>query len=304
MKVGVIGGGGTLGSSAAFYLATQGIVSRIVLVDVKENVLKSHAMDLEQAISELNDTKIQAGSWEELQGCQIVLVTASLPERQVSSRLEYLDGNLKIIREIAGYLSRFCPQAVVITATNPIDVFNYALCKLTGMQACRFIGFSRNDSLRLRWAVGQVLNVNVPEVEAVVLGEHGESQVPLLERITVRGQAVSLTGQQKQQVVNLIKTWFVTYQGLNSGRTTGWTSAIGMVEIIKAIVTASPLVIPCSAILQGEYGVSGVSLGVPVRLGPTGVREIIQLDLDRQEQQSFQAAARKVKDLLAGISLG
>jgi malate dehydrogenase len=298
MKVGIIGGAGTLGSSIGFYLATKNIVEEIVLLDVKENSLKAHVMDMEQAVSALNSTAIRLGNWDTLSGCHIVLMAASVPERSASSRIEYLADNLNIVRSVAGQIAQYCPGAIVINATNPVDVFNYILCGLTGLPARQFIGFSRNDSLRLRWAVGQVLAVPAMDVQAMVIGEHGEAQVPLFSSITVKGKAVELKPAQKVEVDRLIKTWFTTYVSLNSGRSSGWTSAVTIGQIIEIIVTGSQEVLTCSAILDGQYGLAGVSIGVPVTLGRKGITQVIELPLSQEEIIGLQAAAKKTRELI------
>jgi malate dehydrogenase len=301
MKVGIIGGAGTVGSSIAFYLATKNIVAEIVLLDVKENILRAHAMDLEQAISALNSTTIRVGGWEALQDCQIVVMAASVPERNAQSRVEYLEDNLNIVREVAGRIARYCPDAIVITATNPVDVFNYTLYALTGLPASQFIGFSRNDSLRLRWAIGQVLGVPATEVEAMVIGEHGEAQVPLFSRVTIKGKAVELNPSQKVEVEKRIKTWFTNYVSLNSGRSSGWTSAVTIGQIIEVIVNNSEEVLTCSAILDGQYGLAGISIGIPVVLGRSGITQIVELPLSQEEIIGLQAAAQKIRELIKRV---
>jgi len=302
MKVGIIGGAGTLGSSIGFYLATKNIVEEIVLIDVKENVLKAHVMDMEQAISALNSTTIRVGDWEALQGCHIVIMAASVPERNAQSRVEYLEDNLKIVRNVAGQIGRYCPDAIVINATNPVDVFNYILCGLTGMPARQFIGFSRNDSIRFRWAIGKILGAPATDVEALVIGEHGEAQVPLYSRVTVKGKAVELNPLQKVEVDKLIKTWFTTYVSLNSGRSSGWTSAVTIGQIIEIIVNGSEEILACSAILDGQYGLTGISIGVPVVLGPKGITQLVELSLSQEEITGLQAAAKKIKELIHRVS--
>ena len=302
MKVGIIGGAGTLGSSIGFYLATKNLVEEIVLLDVQENILKAHVMDMAQAIAALNSTGINAGGWEALQGCQIVVMAASVPERNATSRLEYLGDNLNIVRNVAEQLAHYCPEAIIINATNPVDVFNYILYALTAMPARQFVGFSRNDSLRLRWAVGRVLAVPVTDVQAMVIGEHGEAQVPLFSRLTIKGEAVELNPSQRAAVDKLIKTWFTTYVSLKSGRSSGWTSAVTIAEIIEMLVTGSEEMLACSAILEGQYGLRGVSLGVPVVLGPQGIAQIVELPLNQEELSGLQAAADKTKGLLDSVA--
>ncbi|HXV41691.1 MAG TPA: hypothetical protein VEC96_01400, partial [Anaerolineae bacterium] len=236
--------------------------------------------------------------WEALSGCHIVIMAASVPERNAQSRVEYLADNLKIVRSVAGQIARYCPDALVINATNPVDVFNYILWDLTGMLARQFIGFSRNDSLRFRWAIGKVLETPVTDVEAMVIGEHGEAQVPLFSRVTVKGKAVELNPAQKAEVDKLIRTWFTTYVSLNSGRSSGWTSAVTIGQIIGVIGSGSEEVLACSAILDGQYGLSGVSIGVPVVLGRNGIAQVVELPLSQEEIIGLQAAAKKTRELI------
>jgi malate dehydrogenase len=306
VKLCIIGGGGTVGSSAAFRISSLGLVDEIVLLDARRNMAESHAMDLDQAAGSLGGCAVGAGDWEDLAGADIVILSAGMPERNVASRDEYLAGNLEIVKEAAGHIAARCPEAVVLVATNPIDVFTAAVVELTGTERRRVIGYSWNDTLRLRWAVARVLGEPAADVDALVIGEHGESQVPLYDRITVRGLPVVLSPEQQEAADAAVRGWFSSYQGLNSGRTSGWTSAVGLATMVGAIVGNGPDVLPGSVVLHGEYGVRGVSLGVPLRLGRRGADEIIQLPLTAAQQAAFEAAASKVgghlKDILGGTS--
>ena len=305
MKIGFIGGGGTVGSTAAFRVAALARVDEVVLIDARDNVARAHAMDLELTLADLDRSEpagpsgrnvvIRAGGWADLTGSDIVVLSASVPERNVASRDEYLAANVAIVRDAANHLTRRCPHAVVVLATNPVDVFTGALSHWTGMPARRFVGFSRNDTVRLRWAVARALGARAADVGAVVLGEHGDLQVPLLDRVTVRGRAVTLTAEQQAAVSRDIRDWFASYQALQSGRTSGWVSGVGLGEVVGALLSGTGEPIPCSAMLAGEYGFSEVSLGVPARLGPEGVREVVELSLTPAQHELLAAAAAKVK---------
>lgn len=302
LRIGIIGGGGTVGSAAAFRLAALDLADEIVLVDAREHMARSHAMDLEQAASELGSTRVGAGTWTDLAGCGVVVLSASLPERNVASRDEYLRGNVSIVREAAAHLAAECPDAVVIVATNPVDVFTTVLARLGGRPTRSVLGYSWNDTLRMRWAVARILGEPVADVGATVIGEHGDLQVPLFDRITLRGKPVALSLEQEREAEEAVRSWFATYQGLQSGRTSGWTSAIGIARLVAAIVHGSAELLPVSAFLEGEYGVSGISLGVPARLGPGGVEEVVELRLDRSQMEAFRAAATKVGRLVDEVS--
>ncbi len=300
-KVAFIGGGGTVGSSAAFCLARSGAAAEIVLIDARDNMARSHAMDLDQAVSPESATTVRAGDWAELSGADAVVLSASLPERNVASRDEYLTGNLQIVREAARHIAAHSPRAVVLVATNPVDVFTSVLPLFTGMEKRRFLGYSWNDTLRFRWALARTLGVSVGTVDGIVVGEHGEGQIPLFDRVTVAGRPVRLSQDQQRAVDQSIRSWFATYQGLQSGRTSGWTSAVGIASVIESVLAGADAPLPCSTGLDGQYGVSGVSLGVPVRLGPAGAEQIVELELTPLQSERFHAVADKVRRLVESV---
>ena len=144
IKLGIIGGAGLLGSTTAFLVATSGIMREIILYDPKDNVAKSHAMDIEQAVCEGSETKLRSGTLEELSTCDIILNTAGVPERAVASRDEFLAGNIEILRELAGRIRSWGTSPVIVSATNPIDVLNYKFFEMSGLPAERFVGFCRD----------------------------------------------------------------------------------------------------------------------------------------------------------------
>lgn len=303
MKIGIIGGAGALGSTTAFRVALLGIVEEIVLIDIKENLVKSHEMDMGQAISEYNQTKISAGIWSDLQGCDVVVFCASMPEVQCQSRVAYLEANLKIVNSVCKHVKELCPDTIIINATNPVDVINLAIQQVTGIKPNKIIGFSRNDTLRLRWAIAKVIGKNTQDISAICLGEHGEKQVPIFSRVFINGEPYEMTDEQKEKVVYETSNWFINYQALNSGRTSGWTSALGLAKLIQCIATDSDEIVPCSVILNGEYGINDVSLGVPVQLGKSGIEKIIELPLIVNEIRGLSEAANKIKALRTEFKL-
>jgi len=295
LKLGIIGGAGGIGSSIGFHLAIRGLVGEIALIDVKQNVATSHAMDIQQAVSELNSTIVKAGDWEALSGCGIVIMGAG------SIQHNSLENNLKIVKEVAPRIASYCPDAAVITVTNPIDPFNYILHKISGMPAQRFMGYSRNDTARLRTAIANRLEVQVSDVAAMVIGEHGQAMVPLFSRVTLKGERVEPSSGQRADILNYLKTWFANYEGLNAGRTAAWTSAVGIAHLVEAMVKNTGEVLACSAVLQGQYGISEVSVGVPLVLGLTGIERIIELPLSDEETTGLRAAAQKISGTLTKL---
>ncbi len=302
-KLSVIGGAGGIGSTIGFYVGHCGLFEEIALVDIKRDLLLSHACDMEQSVGEFNATKFSAGSWEELAGSDVVLMGASAPQPKAGSRNEFLQINLGIVKAAAEAIKKYCPEAIVVTATCPTDVFNYVFHQMLGGDKRRFIGFTRNDSVRLRWACAKVLGVEAHRVGGMVIGEHGETQVPLYGSVTVDGKPANLSAAQIAQVDSTLKNFFLEQMKLDANRSSTWLTPTSITFILRALCQkGSPKdlgPIPASAILEGEYGLSGVSLGMPLIIGPNGWREIQTLKLTDKEQAALEASAKQVKGLIA-----
>lgn len=302
MKLGIIGGAGLLGSTTAFVLGLKDLLDEIRLIDVNADLLGSHVMDMEQALLPISRTKVIKAEYADLGDCDIVLITASLPERKVNNRNEYLEGNLSIIKSICKELKKHCNDPIIICCTNPTDVFNYITWKLLGWNKNKFLGFSLNDTLRLKWAVSTITGKEYSKLVGFCIGEHGDGQVRLFEQMKYNGKPIRLNRHEEKKATHLTSEWFQKYQQLESGRTTGWTSAINLARIIEAIVLDSKDVIPCSTILIGEYGYNGLSMGMPVSIGRDGVNKIELPELTDQQKQGLDNAAFKIKSLINMVS--
>lgn len=302
MKLGIIGGAGLLGATTAFFVGTKNIVEEIKLIDLNENLAMSHAMDMQQALKPMSKTKITKSDFEDLGDCDIILITASLPERNVKNRNEYLSGNVGIITPICKAIKQYCSDAIIISATNPVDVFNYVIWKLIEWNSNKFIGFSSNDTLRLKWATEIITGKEFSEIDAICVGEHGDGQVRLYSQMKYNGQPMNLVEGEKNKIEDLTANWFKEYQGLNSGRTSGWTSAVNLTYIIEAIVKDSGEIIPCSTILNGELGYQCLSLSMPVVLGKEGIKEIKVPNLIEQEKLTLDKTVNKISDLIRSIN--
>ena len=302
-KLGIIGGGGLLGATAAFIAARDGLVGEIILSDLKENLARSHAMDIEQAVSPSSGTKLSAGGVDDLKTCDIVLNAAGIPERKAASRDDYLAGNLVIIRELAEKIRRWGTAPVILSATNPVDVLNYSLFRMTGLPREKFIGFSKNDTLRLAWAVSKETGIPARRLRALVIGEHGDGQVPIFSYLTDSGGPLRLSDSQKERILRRVKTWFGEYQNLDAGRSSGWTSGVGLTSVMELVLSDSDEICPCSVIPGGEYGLRDLSVGLPARLGRSGVREIAEIDLSDDERAGLHRASEKIRTLIAASDI-
>lgn len=300
MKVTVIGAAGSVGAPVAFNLAASRVAEEVVMIDTRANFVKQHAMDIGTAVSAL-DVRVRDGGYADMAGSDIVINAAGAPQGLIADRMEMLPRNIPMIRDIALQIKRHCPDAVVITATNPIDPLNYATWRAGGFDRCQLFGYSINDSFRFRELAARAKGVKASRVQATVIGEHGSSQVPLFSSVRIDGRPAPFSAEEKQAILAEIPNILRRYEELQTGRTAGWTCAIGMVAITRAILQDTGEIFPCSAVLDGEYGQRDLSMSIPVSLGRRGIRKMLEWELAPDERSGLarsvgvlRAAARAV----------
>ncbi|MDL2236052.1 hypothetical protein LJC07_07940 [Christensenellaceae bacterium OttesenSCG-928-L17] len=294
MKLAVIGSG-LLGSTTAFLAGSKGLFREIYLIGRRQNVVQSHVLDMDMTMRALSDTRIYTGDYDCLSSCDIILLAASKPERKVESRNEYLQENLALVHGILEKIAAHCENKAILTATNPIDIFNYINYQTLGWDRRHFLGYSYNDTMRLRWALADTMGEKYSAIEAYVLGEHGDLQVPVFEHVFLHGKPYAVPGEQKARALEIISAYFRSFQALDAQRTAGWTSSVGMTAVLEAMVHETDEIFPCSAVLQGEYGEHNVSAGVPVRLCRQGIREIVELPLLNETKKQFAHTANELR---------
>jgi malate dehydrogenase len=303
LKLAIIGGNGAIGSTTAFLTAQKGIYDEIKLLGRKNNVLEHHAMDMEHALMPFSNTVVTAAEYEDIVDCQVIFIAAGAPERKVVSREEYLRDNIRVMDEILEHSNNFNKDAVILTATNPIDVFSFYVYKKLKRDRMKMLGFSANDSLRLRWALSEKFNLDFHKTEAYCIGEHGEDQVPLMNCVKYDGKKFNVDNETKTEVKKVLVDWFLKFQGLDAKRTSGWTSSVTASEVLEAIACNSGKIIQCSVPLEGELGLTDVSLGMMVKLGNEGAKEIIVPELNDEEKGSLYKAADKIKQQITHLNI-
>jgi malate dehydrogenase len=295
MKIFIYGGAGTLGSCIAQAVARLGIAREIVLCDVNYGLAKNHAMDLEESVCLYTDTHLYPGSMEDLDSSDIVIVTAAIPTGN-HNHMETMTINAPLLAGLAEGLKNRAPNAVVITVTNPVDVFNYFLFQLSGLPAKQFIGFSLNDTIRFRRMAGKAFNVPAKNVEGYVIGEHGPTKVYVFSSLRLNGNPLEISQDVKEQITNnLISYWDEYINHTSSSRTAGWTTAYGVQQIVEQICGLNRELTPCSCVLDGQYGLSELSIGVPAKLAAGGVVDIAEIQLSGDERAGLEASAEYIK---------
>lgn len=302
MKVVIIGGSGGVGSSAAFNLLALGLGLEVVIVDRSPAMVTSHVMDLEQVLHLTGGGQIRGGGVEEAADADVVVVTAAVPLRLNTSRAVFLNDNASIVRSVFDAVP---PDwgGVVLMVTNPVDPLCTWLHRNVTMERGRLLGYTLNDSLRLRTGIADALRTDPHAVSAWVLGEHGDGCFPLWGRVHVDGKPVRLTTDQSATAESFLRSWYVRHVALDSGRTSTWTSGLGIAQMVGAIATDAQSLWPASVLLEGEYGLHGTSLSVPVTLGRGGATTIHEWPLEPSEQAALCEAAEVISEQADAIRL-
>ena len=305
-KIALIGAG-QIGGTLAL-LAGLKELGDVVLFDIADGVPQGKALDLAEAAPvEGFDAKLSgASSYEAIAGSDVIIVTAGVPRKPGMSRDDLLGINLKVMEAVGAGIKQYAPDAFVICITNPLDAMVWALQKASGLPATKVVGMAGVlDSARFRYFLADEFNVSVQDVTAFVLGGHGDDMVPSVRYSTVAGiplpdlVKMGWTTQERidaivkrtrgggGEIVNLLKTGSAFYAPASS--------AISMAE---SYLKDQRRVLPCAAYLDGEYGVKGMYVGVPVILGANGVEKIVEISLDADETKMFATSVASVKSLV------
>jgi malate dehydrogenase len=296
MKVAIIGGGGVVGSTAAYRIAQDGIASEIILVDARPNMAEAHALDIEQAIVRRAATRVRAGGIEDTRNSDVIIMAVgAVASPSQTSRGSFLEENIGTTMNLVKQLTVLSPCALWMIATIPVDTFVYLIHRIFSIPRKRVIGVNGNDTSRFRWAVAKTLSVPAPSVEAFVLGEHGETLVPVFSQIRVNKEAVSLNSDQMKQIRTTISDWLPNWIRMDSGRSAGWTTAECIGGVLVSMASGDDRAWACATPLDGEYGYRDLAFGVPVKMGPEGVKEIVEFDLTPEEKKALDVSAEVIR---------
>lgn len=302
MKLGVIGGAGRLGATTAFCVGLRDCVDEIKLMDVKENFAAANVMDMSQAFLPVGRTKVSlARDYSAFSDCDIILSAAAKPfSKDIKDRAQELQMNVEIIRPICEQLKKYCkPTTVVIISANPVDVFVYIYQKLLGWDKKQFLGLAGNDTIRLKWAVAMATGKEYSNIGAACIGEHGGGAIRLYESMTYGEVPLKLTEEQQAQAEKECADWFGHWTDLETGTTTGYTSGVTMSMMIESIVKDGDLIIPCSTPLCDQMGYDNCAMGLPVKLGKGGVKEVIIPALTPERKEELNKVADKISEMIA-----
>jgi len=306
-KITVVGAG-NVGATAAQRLAEKSLARTVVLVDVIEGVPQGKGLDQwESAPIEGFDSRvIGANDYGSAAGSELFIVTAGIARKPGMSRDDLVRTNADIVKQVSQKIKETSPQAIVIVVSNPLDVMCWVTKQVTGFPRERVLGMAGVlDTARYRSFLAEALKVSVEDIQAMVLGGHGDTMVPLVSYTTVSGIPVSQLLDQATltkivdrtrnggaEIVNFLKTGSAYY-----------APSAAAVQMAEAIVLDKKRILPCAAWLEGEYGLSGIYCGVPCKLGRGGLEQIVQVQLTADEKAALAKSAGAVKETMAAVKL-
>lgn len=293
--LGVLGAAGVVGSAVTFALVNDDIADTVVAVDPRTDLMQAHAIDIRESalVRSETATELVVGEASQLEDLDVLLLCASMPEDPRDDRRSFLDGNFALLQQVAPQVAAAVgSHGVVVLVTNPVDILAEITRRLTGLAAHRIVGYSLNDSIRFRMALGRELGVPPRHVAAWVLGEHGRGQVPLFSRIWIDGQPVELDAAARARVRDDVDAWFPRWARLAPGRSSGWTTPLGLVRTLRAMLGGGML--PSAVVADGAYGLPDTYLTLPARLSRTGRAGVEQWELPDDEVAGLHSAAAAV----------
>lgn len=300
MKITVVGAG-AVGASCAEYIALKNFASEVVILDIKEGFAEGKAMDLMQTASLNNfDTKIigTTNDYSKTSASDICVITSGIPRKPGMTREELIGINAKIVSEVSSNLIHFSPNTILIVVSNPMDSMTYLVHKKTGLSKNRIIGMGGAlDSARFKFRIAEALNCPISDVDGIVIGGHSDKgMVPLISKATRNSIRISnfLSDEILENIKQETKIGGATLTKL-LGTSAWYAPGAAVSSIVQSIACDQHKMFPCSALLNDEYGLSDLCIGVPVILGKNGIEKIIELDLDNSEYEHLKQSAESVK---------
>ncbi len=305
-RVAVVGAG-LVGSTYAYTVLLQGLADEICLIDVKKDKARGEAMDLNHAAPFTRRTSIWAGTIEDLEDADLIMISAGMNQKPGQTRLELSKENARIVGDIAEEAGRLAPGAVYLVTTNPVDVMSYVTMKRSGVSPSRVLGSGTAlDTGRLRFLVGSRLGVDPRSIHAFVMGEHGDSELVAWSRAQVAGTDIGdwplMDEEERRAVEEDVKG--AAYQVIRMKGATYYAIGLALARITEAVLKDSRTVFSVSTYLQGEYGIYGVYLGAPAIVGRDGVLRTIEIPLSKEELARLQDSGSVVRSAIASLDLG
>jgi malate dehydrogenase len=302
-KVSVIGAAGTVGAAAGYNLALRDVVDELVFVDIpdKEDETVGQAADVNHGVAYDSNTRVLQGGYEATEGSDVVIITAGIPRKPGQTRIDLAGDNAPIMEDIGSSIAEYNDDFVSVTTSNPVDLLNRHLYETGDRDRHAVIGFGgRLDSARFRYVLSERFDAPVRNVEATILGEHGDAQAPVFSKVRVDGRDPEFTDDEKAEILGDLQESAMDV--IERKGATQWGPATGVAHTVEAILRDTGEVLPCSVVLDGEFGYDDAAMGVPAKLGSNGVEAVVEWDLTDYEAELLDEAAEKLSEQYGKIA--
>jgi L-lactate dehydrogenase len=304
-------GAGNVGATFAYTLVLEGLVGEVVLIDVDRQRAEGEAMDISHAVPFSNPVRVWAGDYADCAGADVMVVTAGTAQRPGETRLDLVQRNASIFRDIIPRISECNPTGILLVASNPVDVLSYVAWKLSGFPARRVIGSGTVlDTARFRYLLGEHLGVDARNVHAHVIGEHGDSEVPVWSLANVAGMRLDaycrreecdVDGGVRARISRQVRD--AAYEVIERKGATYYAVAVGLVRIVESILRDQHTVLSVSNLVPAAYGIEDVYFSLPAVIGRRGVERILHLALDESESAALYGCAEVLRAVLDELDL-
>ena len=307
MKISVVGAG-HVGEMTAVRIAEKGLARKLVLIDIVEGIPQGKGLDMFESspVEGFDCEIIGTNSYDESRDSDLVVITAGVPRKPGMSRDDLLKINSDIVKSVTKEIATRSPKSIIIIVSNPLDVMAYVALKVSGFESNRVIGMAGIlDTARYRSFIAMEIGVSVRDIQAMVLGGHGDTMVPLPRYTTVSGIPLNQFLSKSQIDAIVERTRFGGGEIVKHLKTGSayYAPSSSVVEMIDSIVNDKKRILPCAAWLTGEYGIEEAYVGVPVKLGSKGIEEILKIDLEESELSALRESAAHVKETMKSLEL-
>ncbi|MCG3399698.1 L-lactate dehydrogenase [Staphylococcus massiliensis] len=305
----VLVGNGAVGSSYAFAMVNQGVADEFVIIDLNKEKVLGDVMDLNHgAPYGMSPVKVKAGDYKDCQDADLVVICAGVAQKPGETRLQLVEKNTKIFKSIVSEIMASGFDGIFLIATNPVDVLSYVTLKTSGLPKERVIGSGTIlDTARFKYLLSETFNVSPSSIHAQIIGEHGDSELPVWSNANIAGQPlydILKNDPEKSQLIDeiFVKTRDAAYDIIKAKGATYYGVAMGLMHITKAILRNQNHVLTVSSYLEGEYGEEDVYVGVPTVVNKNGARNIIEVPLNEKETEQFNHSVSVLKEIQDSVS--
>jgi len=307
-KVAIIGAG-FVGASAAFALSLNQMVNELVLIDALKEKAEGEAMDINHGLPFLGQMSVYGGDYSDCADCDAIVITAGANRKPGETRIDLAKKNVAIAKEITGNIMKYYTRGVILVVSNPVDILTYKIQKWSGLPEGRVLGTGTVlDSARFRYLLSKKLNVDIRNVHGYVIGEHGDSQLPLWSATHIAGKKISeyfddpkynITDEEKAEIAKDVKC--AGAEIIKRKGATYYAIAVAINTILESLLRNQNTIRTVSSVINGKYGIDDVALSLPSIVNAEGVREIIDLPLTAEEQAALEYSADQLKIILQNV---